>query len=95
VDRKKITAAFDGGRITSDAGVVLLGQAERRRGLAGKLAAVSADPRNPLLITADPALLGDYGDVAIPLGGSRLGGFGGYGGGSRRNESGARSATAR
>jgi Transposase DDE domain group 1 len=51
VDRKKITAAFDGGRITSDAGVVLLGQAERRCGLAGKLAAVIADPRNPLLIT--------------------------------------------
>ena len=51
VDRKKITAAFDGGRITSDAGVVLLGQAERRRGLADKLAAVIADPRNPLLIT--------------------------------------------
>jgi Transposase DDE domain group 1 len=50
VDRKKITAAFDGGRITSDAGVVLLGQAERRCGLAGKLAAVIADPRNPLLI---------------------------------------------
>ena len=34
VDRKKITAAFDGGRITLDAGVVLLGQAERRCGLA-------------------------------------------------------------
>ena len=51
MDRKKITAAFDGGRITSDAGVVLLGQAERRRGLADKLAAVIADPRNPLLIT--------------------------------------------
>ena len=51
VDRKKITVAFDGGRITSDAGVVLLGQAERRRGLADKLAAVIADPRNPLLIT--------------------------------------------
>jgi hypothetical protein len=51
VDRKKITAAFDGGRITSDAGVVLLGQAERRRGLSDKLAAVIADRRNPLLIT--------------------------------------------
>jgi len=62
VDRKKITAAFDGGRITSDAGVVLLGQAERRRGLAGKLAAVSADPRSPLLITVDPALR--WGDSA-------------------------------
>ncbi|WP_036285733.1 IS1380 family transposase [Methylocystis sp. ATCC 49242] len=51
VGRKKITAAFDGGRITSDAGVMLLGQAEHRPGLADKLAAVIADPRNPLLIT--------------------------------------------
>ena len=51
VGRKKITAAFDGGRITSDAGVMLLGQAERRLGLADKFAAVIADPRNPLLIT--------------------------------------------
>ena len=42
VGRKKITAAFDGGRITSDAGVMLLGQAERRLGLADKLAAVIA-----------------------------------------------------
>ena len=51
VGRKKISAAFDGGRIASDAGVMLLGQAERRLGVAGKLAAVVADPRNPLLIT--------------------------------------------
>ena len=51
VGRKKITAAFDGGRITSDAGVMLLGQAERRLGVADKFAAVIADPRNPLLIT--------------------------------------------
>jgi hypothetical protein len=51
VGRKKITAAFDGGRITSDAGVMLLGQAERRLGLADKLAAAIAVPRNPLLIT--------------------------------------------
>lgn len=28
--RKKVTAAFDGGRITSDGGVMLLAQAERR-----------------------------------------------------------------
>ncbi len=42
VGRKKITAAFDGGRITSDAGVMLLGQAERHLGLANKLAAVIA-----------------------------------------------------
>ena len=51
VARKKITAAFDGGRITSDAGVMLLGQAERRLGLADKLARVIADPRNPSAVT--------------------------------------------
>ncbi len=51
VGRKKIIAAFDGGRITSDAGVMLLGQVERRLGVAEKLASVVADRRNPLLIT--------------------------------------------
>jgi hypothetical protein len=30
VARKKVSAAFDGGRITSDGGVMLLAQAERR-----------------------------------------------------------------
>jgi hypothetical protein len=30
VHRKKITAAFDGGRISSDGGVMLLAQADRR-----------------------------------------------------------------
>jgi hypothetical protein len=30
VSRKKVTAAFDGGRITSDGGVMLLAAAERR-----------------------------------------------------------------
>ena len=39
VDRKKITAAFDGGRISSDGGVMLLALAERRMGIADKLAA--------------------------------------------------------
>ena len=33
VGRKKLTAAFDGGRITSDGGVMLLAAAERRRGM--------------------------------------------------------------
>ena len=47
VSRKKVTAAFDGGRITSDGGVVLLAEAERRLGLADKLAAVIADGRDP------------------------------------------------
>ncbi len=47
VHRKKITAAFDGGRLTSDGGVVLLAEAERRLGLADKLAAEIADGRDP------------------------------------------------
>jgi hypothetical protein len=40
---KKITAAFDGGRISSDSGVMLLAQAERKLALADKLAAAIAD----------------------------------------------------
>jgi len=52
VCRKKIAAAFDDDRrITLDAGVMLLGQAERRLGVADKFAAVIPDPHNPLLIT--------------------------------------------
>ncbi|WP_043387911.1 transposase, partial [Methylobacterium sp. UNCCL110] len=36
---KKLTAAFDGGRLTSDGGVLLLAQAARRLDIADKLAA--------------------------------------------------------
>src|ERR1700751_5459665 len=45
VQRKKITAAFDGGRITSDGGVMLLAQAERRLGIAERLAPGLSQPR--------------------------------------------------
>ncbi len=38
IERKKITAAFDGGRITSDGGVMLLAMDERRLGIAERLA---------------------------------------------------------
>jgi hypothetical protein len=41
---KKVTAAFDGGRLTSDSGV--LAQAERMMGICGRLAACIADPRD-------------------------------------------------
>ena len=51
VGRKKVTAAFDGGRLTSDGGVMLLAAAERRIGIAHRLAGLIADPRNPLLVT--------------------------------------------
>src|SRR3954462_14786987 len=51
VHRKKLTAAFDGGRLTSDGGVLLLAAAERRIGIAERLARLIADPRDPLLVT--------------------------------------------
>ncbi|MBB2162286.1 transposase, partial [Gluconacetobacter sacchari] len=44
IRRKKIMADFDGGRITSDGGVLLLAAAERRIGLADRLARLIADP---------------------------------------------------
>ena len=44
---KKLTAAFDGGRLSSDGGVMLLAQAAQRMGIAEKLAAVISDPRDP------------------------------------------------
>ena len=44
---KKLTAAFDGGRLTSDGGVLLLAQAARRLDIADKLAAVIPDRRDP------------------------------------------------
>ncbi|WP_459665737.1 transposase, partial [Novosphingobium sp. 11B] len=37
VGRKKITAAFDGGRLTSDGGVLLLAQAERELDICRQL----------------------------------------------------------
>src|SRR5215471_10569914 len=51
ISRKKVTAAFDGGRLSSDSGVTLLALAERRRAVAGTLAALIADPRDPAHIT--------------------------------------------
>jgi hypothetical protein len=47
VGRKKVTAAFDGGRLTSDGGVLLLAQAERDMRICKLLASCIADPRDP------------------------------------------------
>src|SRR5829696_2043709 len=44
---KKLTVGFDGGRLSSDGGVMLLAQAARRMRIAEKLAAVIPDPRDP------------------------------------------------
>ena len=45
VQRKKVTAAFDGGRLTSDGGVLLLSGADRQLGLCAALASVIPDHR--------------------------------------------------
>ena len=50
VSRKKITAAFDGGRLTSDGGVMLLAIADRRIGVAEKLSCVFPERRDPARI---------------------------------------------
>src|SRR3954462_4851230 len=44
---KGVRVAFDGGRLTSDAGVLLLADIERRLGIAGHLARCVEDPRSP------------------------------------------------
>ncbi len=48
---KKVTADFDGGRLTSDGGVVLLTMVERRLGIAERLARIFPDRRDPTRIT--------------------------------------------
>jgi len=46
VSRKKVTGAFDGGRITSDGGVMLFSQADAQLGLCKKLAGALPDNRD-------------------------------------------------
>jgi hypothetical protein len=50
VQGQKVTAAFDGGRMSSDGGVMLLSLAERRLGLAERLARCVPDRRDPTRI---------------------------------------------
>jgi len=51
--RRKISADFDGGRLTSDAGGLLLREVDRRIGLTRALAACITDPRDPDKIVHD------------------------------------------
>lgn len=50
VCRKKVDVAFDGGLLSSDGGVVLLRDVERRLGLAARLAECLVDRRDPARI---------------------------------------------
>jgi hypothetical protein len=51
--KQKIVADFDGGRLTSDAGGLLLREVDGRVGLTEALAEALADPRDPAKITHD------------------------------------------
>ena len=51
--RQKISANFDGGRLTCDAGGLLLREVDRRLSLISSLAECIADPRDPARITHD------------------------------------------
>ena len=78
ISRKKVTAAFDGGRITSDGGVMLLAAAERRIGLADRLARLIADPRNPLFVTHSVADILRARMLAIACGYEEIAGIDGW-----------------
>jgi len=68
VCRKKVTAAFDGGRLTSDGGVLLLAQIERRLGLADRLAKCIEDPRDPAAVQHTIAEMIRYRALLIAAG---------------------------
>ena len=68
VEGRAVVAAFDGGRITSDAGALLLGATDRVIGLTRRLSACFTDARNPELIEHDVATLVMQRIVGIALG---------------------------
>jgi len=51
IRKKKVTAAFDGGAISSDGGIFLLAGADQRLGLIDTLASLIPDARDPTRIT--------------------------------------------
>ena len=68
VRRKKVRAAFDGGLMSSDGGLVLLREAERRLGLAETLTGCIRDRRDPALITHTLAEMMRFHRFAIACG---------------------------
>ena len=49
--RRVVEGRFDGGSMTSEGGVMLLSELDRKLGLLEAASCCIADPRNPLLIT--------------------------------------------
>jgi hypothetical protein len=68
VERRKVVAAFDGGAVTSNAGGLLLGAADRAIGLVNRLADCFQDARRPELIEHSVETLVGQRVFAIALG---------------------------
>ena len=68
VEGRAVAASFDGGRITSDAGALLLGAADRVVGLTRRLAACFKDTRDPALVEHTVETLVMQRVVGIALG---------------------------
>ena len=68
VCRKNVTAALDGGLISSDGGLVLLREEERRLGLANLLAACLRDRRDSAPVTHTLAEMLRFRMLAVACG---------------------------
>jgi len=68
VEGRRIEASFDGGRVSSDAGAVLLGRVDRALGLVDRFAACFVDGRNAALIEHAVTTLVRQRVYAIALG---------------------------
>jgi Transposase DDE domain group 1 len=68
VEGRGVVAAFDGGAVTSDAGALLLGSADRAIGLVGRFAACFRDRRNQDLIEHEVRTLVGQRVYGIALG---------------------------
>jgi hypothetical protein len=68
VESRRVEAAFDGGRMTSDAGALLLGRTARALGLIERFASCFDDGRNPALIEHEVTTLVGQRVYGIALG---------------------------
>jgi hypothetical protein len=68
IERRQVVAAFDGGRITSDAGALLLGLTDRAMKLVDRLAGCFEDARRADLIEHEVRTLVGQRVIGIALG---------------------------
>jgi len=68
VEKRQVVAKFDGGRITSDAGALLLARADRAIGLVDRFARCFRDARDPALIEHEVRTLVGQRVIGICLG---------------------------